>query len=127
MHIRLPPGGLSGAVVLAGGVAVGAAYASTQRDGKVTKIAIATPAKDNDYGWNQQGVKAARAAAKANGASIQVVTNIGYDKTDVVLRQLASSGAGFVIAHASGFDTEAARLAKQLKVPMMTYDIASNL
>ena len=27
---------------------------------KVSKIAIATPAKANDYGWNQQGVAAAR-------------------------------------------------------------------
>jgi len=123
MHIRLPAARLIAVVaVLVGVVAVGAAYASTQMSGKVTKIAIATPAKDNDYGWNQQGVKAARAAAKASGASIQVVTNIGYDKTDVVLRQLASSGAKFVIAHASGYDTVAARLAKQLKVPMITYD-----
>src|SRR5436190_10596773 len=120
MHIRVPAVRLVAAVALAGVLAVGAAYASTERTSKVTKIAIATAAKDNDYGWNQQGVKAARAAAKAYKAKIQVVTNIGYDKTDVVLRQLATSGANFIIAHASGFDTVAARLARQLKVPMMT-------
>src|SRR5438093_11591965 len=93
------------AVVLAV-VAGSAAYAGTAlHAGKVQKVAIATPAKDNDYGWNQQGVNAARAAAKAAGASIQVITNIGYDKTDTVLRQLAKSGANFIIAHASGYDT----------------------
>ena len=103
------------------------AYGAGSKTQKVTKVAIATPAKENDYGWNQQGVKAARAAAKASGAQFQKITNIGYDKTDVVMRQLANSGASFIIAHASGFDTVAARLAPQLKVPVMTYDVASNL
>ncbi len=50
----------------------------------------------------------------------KATTNIGYDKTDVVLRQLAKSGANFIIPHASGYNTSAARLAPQLKVPMIT-------
>ena len=87
-------------------LAAGAAYAGTLHAGKVTKVAIATPAKTSDYGWNQQGVNSAKAAAAASGATLQVITNIGYDKTPVVLRQLAKSGANFIIAHASGYDTD---------------------
>jgi simple sugar transport system substrate-binding protein len=109
-------------------VAAGAAYAGTSATtAKVTKVAIATPAKDNDYGWNQQGVRAAKVAATAFGASLTSITDIGYDKTDVVLRQLAQSGAGLIIAHASGYDTIAARIAQQYHVPIITYDIPTML
>ena len=106
----------------------GAAYAGTAlRAATVKTVAIATPAQTNDYGWNSQGVSNAKAAAAAFGASLKSVTNIGYDKTDVVLRQLAKSGADFIIAHASGYDTVASRVAQQYKVPMMTYDIPTML
>ena len=44
-----------------------------------------------------------------------------------MLRQLAKSGANFIIAHASGYDTVAARIAQQYKVPIMTYDIPTML
>ena len=108
--------------------AAGAAYAGTAlQSGKVKVIAIATPAQTNDYGWNQQGVNSAKAAGAAFGAKVNAVTNIGYDKTDVVLEQLAKSGANFIIAHASGYDTVAARIAQQYKVPIMTYDIPTML
>jgi simple sugar transport system substrate-binding protein len=103
-------------------LAAGAAYAGTASQTKVTKVAIATPAKTSDYGWNQQGVNSAKTAAAASGATLQVITNIGYDKTDVVLRQLATGGANFIIAHASGYDTIASRIAQKYKVPIMTYD-----
>ncbi len=93
----------------------------------MTKVAFASPAKQSDYGWNQQGYKGAKAAAASVGAKFQAVTNIGYDKTDVVLRQLAQGGASFIVAHASGYDTVATRIARQYKVPVMTYDVASNL
>ena len=85
------------------------------------------PRSTSDYGWNQQGYSGAKAAAAAAGAKFKAVTNIGYDKTDVVLRQLAKGGANFIIAHASGYDTVAARIAQQYKVPMMTYDVPTNL
>jgi basic membrane protein A and related proteins len=109
-------------------LATGTAYAAGAfRSDTVTKIGFASPAKASDYGWNQQGYNGAKAAAAATGASIQAITNIGYDKTDVVLRQLIKGGAKFVIAHASGYDTIAARLAQQYKVPMITYDVPTNL
>ena len=68
-----------------------------------------------------------RRLRRPHGAKFKAVTNIGYDKTDVVLRQLAKSGANFIIAHASGYDTVASRIAQQYKVPMMTYDVPTML
>jgi basic membrane protein A len=116
------------AAAILGLVVAGAAYASNAlQAAKVTTVAIATPAQTNDYGWNQQGVNSAKAAAAAFGAKVNAVTNIGYDKTDVVLRQLAKSGANFIIAHASGYDTVAARIGPQYKVPIMTYDVPTML
>src|SRR5262245_34516869 len=105
MHMRLPG---ARAVSVAAAIALlvaGAAYAAGGRQAKVEKVAIATPAKPSDYGWNQQGYNAAKAAALGAGATFQAVTNIGYDKTEVVLRQLAQQGADFIVAHASGYDT----------------------
>ncbi len=116
------------AAAILGLVVAGAAYASNAlKAAKVTTVAIATPAQTNDYGWNQQGVNSAKAAAGAYGAKVNAVTNIGYDKTQVVLTQLAKSGANFIIAHASGYDTVAARIGPQYKVPIMTYDIPTML
>jgi simple sugar transport system substrate-binding protein len=93
----------------------------------VSKIAIATPAKANDYGWNQQGVAAAHNVAKVNGASLTVNDGIGYDNTQAVLERLARSGNQFVIAQASGYNTIAPRVAVQTKVPMISYDNPKNL
>jgi len=118
---------LAAAAILALAVG-GAAYAGTALQAASVKVvAIATPAQTNDYGWNSQGVGNAKAAASAFGAKLNAITNIGYDKTDVVLRQLAKSGADFIIAHASGYDTVAARIGQQYKVPIMTYDIPTML
>ena len=86
-------------------------------------VAIATPAKINDYGWNAQGYDGAKAAAAANGATVSLIQDIGYDKTDTVLRQLALKHPTLLIAHASGYDTNAQRIAQQYKVPTITYDI----
>ena len=50
-----------------------------------------------------------QSAAKSAGAKFMASPNIGYDKADVVLRQLAQGGANFIVAHASGYDTVATR------------------
>ena len=101
MQIRIPGRRLAlvAAVVLVG--ATTAYGASAASKGKVTKVGFASPAKASDYGWNAQGYNAAKAAAKASGASFDPITNIGYDKTDTVLRQLINQGANFIVAHAS--------------------------
>ena len=128
MHMRRTRARILVAAAMLALAAGGAAYAGTAlQAAKVKTVAIATPAQTNDYGWNSQGVANAKAAAAAFGAKVTSVTNIGYDKTDVVLRQLAKSGANFIIAHASGYDTVASRIAQQYKVPIMTYDIPTML
>jgi basic membrane protein A and related proteins len=89
---------------------------------KVTQVAIATPEKATDYGWNQQGVNGARSAAAAFGAKLVISQGIGYNNTESVLRRLATGGAKFIIAHASGYATVAPRIAQQYKVPIVVYD-----
>jgi basic membrane protein A len=108
-------------------VAATGANADTARHQKVTSVAIATPAKTSDYGWNAQGVAGAAAAAKSVGAKLTQVTNVGYDNTESVLRQLAGKKPGLLISHASGYDTIAVRIAQQTGVPTITYDATKNL
>ncbi len=127
MRKRLVAALLLTGLVSAVGFTGGASSARSTTAGKVTKVAIATPAKASDYGWNQQGLNGAKAAATANGATLQSITNIGYNNTQNVLRQLAQGGANFIIAHASGYDTIANRIAQQYNVPIITYDVPSNL
>lgn len=90
-------------------------------------VAIVTPAKTTDYGWNAQGVAAAQQVASGDGMKTNVVQNVGYDKTDTVLRQVALTKPTLLIAHASGFDTSAQREAERYKVPTITYDIPTML
>jgi simple sugar transport system substrate-binding protein len=94
---------------------------------KVKKMAIALPEKANDYGWNQQGAAAAKAAADSVGASLTVADGLGYDNVDSSLRQLSKAGNDFIIAWASGYNTIAPRLAQQLKTPMLTTDAPKDL
>jgi simple sugar transport system substrate-binding protein len=117
--------GFAAVAVAAGAVAIAAGGSASASGGtKVTSVAIATPAKTNDYGWNAQGVAGLKAAAKAYGITkVKVVTNIGYPTTPAVLQQLASAHYGLIVAHASGYDTQAKQVAAQYKVPMVTYDI----
>src|SRR5437588_12198806 len=127
MHMRLP-GARIAAVAAVGILAGGAAYAGAAlQSSKVTKVGFASPAKASDYGWNQQGFNAAKAAATSAGAKFQAITNIGYDKTDVILRQLIKGGANFVVAQASGYDTSPTRPARQYKVPVITCDVPAKL
>ena len=105
-----------------GGASTGSSTTASASS-KVKTIAIATPAKTNDYGWNAQGVAGAKAAADSVGASVNVTSDIGYDKTQTVLRQLALNKPQLIIAHASGYDTAAARIGQQYKIPTVTYDI----
>jgi basic membrane protein A and related proteins len=115
------------AALLAGASGSGVAPVSASNAHKVTKIAIATPAKANDYGWNQQGYRAAKTVAAWAHASLTANTGVGYDNTASVLRRLAAGGTSFVIAQASGYNTVAPRIAQQTRVPMISYDNPKNL
>jgi basic membrane protein A len=117
----------AGVALLVVGVTASVTTGALASKSAVSKIAIATPAKANDYGWNQQGVSGARVAAKVNGATLTVNDGIGYDNTQAVLLRLARSGNQFVIAQASGYNAIAPRVAQQTKVPMISYDNPKNL
>lgn len=125
---------VAGAVVLAAAACTSRSAAQTSpspsggKSTAVTKIAIALPAKISDYGWNQQGFNAAKTVASESGATLSTVSDIGYNNTRSLLAQLVTQRhAQFIIAHASGFDTAAKQVALQYHVPVMTYDVPSEL
>ena len=109
-------------------VAATGANADTTSHSKVTKIAIATPAKVTDFGWNQQGVAGAQPGREVGGR-----VDHGRSPTSATTTPRACSGRspskqpGLLIAHASGYDTIAVRIAQQTGVPTITYDVTKNL
>jgi len=94
---------------------------------EVKSIAILTPEEGTDYGWNQQGVDAAKAAAKAAGIEVIVAQGLGYGDVRPTLRELAEEGASLMIAHASGYNTAAPEIANELNVPVAIVDTPSAL
>ncbi len=89
---------------------------------KVTKMAIITPAKANDFGWNQQGVESAQKAADSVGATLIVQDGAGYGDISPIMTQLATQNPDFIIPWASGYDTVAPQMAQQLKIPVTASD-----
>ncbi|TIU70072.1 MAG: BMP family ABC transporter substrate-binding protein, partial [Mesorhizobium sp.] len=108
--------------IILSGVLLGGALA-----GEVKSIAILTPEEGTDYGWNQQGIDAAKAAGKAAGVEVVVAQGLGYGDVRPTLRELASDGASLLIAHASGYNTSAPEIAKELKVPVAIVDTPNGL
>jgi basic membrane protein A and related proteins len=94
------------------GVALGGAHAA-----EVNTIAILTPEEGTDFGWNQQGVEAARAAAEATGVELITAEGLGYGDIRPTLRELAEEGADLMIAHASGYNTSSPEIAEETGVP----------
>lgn len=94
---------------------------------EVNTIAILTPEEGTDYGWNQQGVDAAKAAGEAAGVEVIVAQGLGYGDVRPTLRELAEDGANLMIAHASGYNTAAPEIAKELNVPVAIVDTPSAL
>jgi len=97
---------LLGPVILTAGAA-GAA--------EIKSIAIVAPEQGTDFGWNQQGVEGARAAAKLKGVKFTAAQGMGYGDIRPTLRELADDGAGLIIAHAGGYATEAAEVGEETK------------
>lgn len=93
---------------------------------KVTSFAIVTPEKESDHGWNQQGLIGAEQAAKRLGIELEEHSNVGYDNTETILTQVAQSGVGLVIAHASGFNAAGHRVGMQTGVPTLVVDFENN-
>lgn len=92
----------------------------------VEQFAIVTPEKESDYGWNQQGIWAAKEAADELGIKLDDNSNVGYDNTETILTQVAEAGNDFIIAHASGFNTAGHRVGLETGVPTLVVDFDKN-
>ena len=110
------------ATLLATGLAFGAVQAA-----EVNTIAVLTPEEGTDFGWNQQGVDAAKAAGAATGVEVLVAQGLGYGDVRPTLRELAEEGADLMFAHASGYNTAAPEIAKELNVPVAIVDTPTAL
>ena len=108
--------GLGAAALLA--VAAMPAIAQTE----ITKIAYISPEAATDYGWNQQGLAGAEAAAAAIGAELIPADGSGYDDPAPILAQLKEDGAQFIIAQASGYTTTASQFARDNAIPTIVWD-----
>jgi basic membrane protein A len=110
--------GLAGAALLA---SRGAGVAQPQPR-RVRKVAIMTPERGTDMGWNQQGIESAREAAKRHAVQIEVAEGIGYGDIRPIMRELTVNGADFIIAHASGYNATAYEVGVERNVPVAVVD-----
>lgn len=88
----------------------------------ISSFAVVTPERGNDFGWNQQAVEAAEAVGEELGVAVDVADNSGYEDVTPILRELATGGNEFVVAQASGYNTQAPEVAAQTGVPMLVWD-----
>ncbi|MEQ9813803.1 MAG: BMP family protein [Azospirillaceae bacterium] len=105
---------LTGAAIAALGIGSAAA--------QVESIAVLTPEQGTDYGWNQQGVDAARTVAENMGLEFVSAEGLGYGDVRPTLRELAAEGVDLMIAHASGYNTAAPEIAQETGVPVAIVD-----
>ena len=99
-----------------------AAFTVPAQAADVESIAILVPEQGTDYGWNQQGVDAARAAGEATGVEVIAAEGLGYGDVRPTLRELAAEGVDLMIAHASGYNTSAPEIAEETGVPVAIVD-----
>ena len=94
---------------------------------EIDTIAVLTPEAGTDFGWNQQGVEAAKAAAEATGLAIIVADGLGYGDVRAPMRELAAEGVDLMIAHASGYNTAGPEIAEETGVPVAIVDSPDSL
>jgi basic membrane protein A and related proteins len=85
----------------------------------IKDLAIVTPEKANDFGWNQQGVAALKAAAKPYKAAVTVQDGVGYGDIAPILRRLAADHPAAIFAWASGYGSVAPNVARTTRTPMV--------
>jgi simple sugar transport system substrate-binding protein len=107
--------------------AVGALLAGGAFAAELKAIAVLTPEEGTDYGWNQQGIEAAKKAGEAAGLEVIVAQGLGYGDVRPTLRELAEDGAGLLIAHASGYNTAAPEISAEMGVPVAIVDTPTAL
>ena len=106
---------------------LGTLLAGSALAAEVKSIAILTPEDGTDYGWNQQGVDAAKAAGAATGVEVVVAQGLGYGDVRPTMRELAGDGASLLIAHASGYNTAAPEIGAEMKIPVAIVDTPNAL
>ena len=89
---------------------------------EIDKLAILVPEQGTDFGWNQQGVDAARAVAAKYGLEFLPAEGLGYGDVRPTLRELAEEGADLLIAHASGYNTAAPEIGAEKGVAVAIVD-----
>ncbi|HTW25646.1 MAG TPA: BMP family protein [Acetobacteraceae bacterium] len=104
------------------GLGLAATAAAPAQAKKLTTIAIVTPEQATDFGWNQQGVAGAQAAADKYHLKLLKAEGMGYGDIRPTLRDLVDQGAGLIIAHASGYNTAAVEIAKETHTPVAITD-----
>jgi len=119
--------GVTAAVLLVSGCAGQGQTSEESTAQKVESIAIVTPEKETDHGWNQQGIWGAEEVADELNIRFDENSNVGYDNSETILRQVADSGVGLLIAHASGFATAGKRVGESTGVPTLVVDVPSNV
>ncbi len=112
----------SAGLALAFGLGLGTANAA-----EVKALAVLVPEQGTDYGWNQQGVDAARTVAETYGLEFMPAEGLGYGDVRPTLRELAEDGASLMIAHASGYNTAAPEIAAETGVPVAIVDSPDKL
>lgn len=126
-NIALSAGVILALAVSSGCTARGADGGSDATPAKVESIAIVTPEKETDHGWNQQGIWGAQEVADELNIRFDENSNVGYDNSETILTQVAESGVGLLIAHASGFATAGKRVGETTGVPTLVVDVPSNV
>jgi simple sugar transport system substrate-binding protein len=91
-------------------------------EASISSFAVVTPEDGNEYGWNQQAVEAGEQVASDLGIEVEIADGSGYEDVSPILRELATAGNEFVVAHASGYNTTAPDVAAQTGVPMLVWD-----
>src|SRR5271170_6638927 len=109
-----------GAVLGVIGLGLGATTPTAAAELK--KLAILIPEEPTDYGWNQQGFDAAKAVAAKYNLQFMPASGLGYGDVRPTLRELANDGASLMIAHASGYNTAAAEIGTEVKIPVAVVD-----
>jgi basic membrane protein A and related proteins len=114
---------LSGYLLQAAGtLALAVTMAAGAQAAEVKSLAIMVPEQGTDYGWNQQGVDAAKAVAEKYHLQFMPAEGLGYGDVRPTLRELADDGASLIIAHASGYNTAAPEIAAEKHVPVAIVD-----
>ena len=93
-----------------------AAVVTSAQAQEIDTIAVLVPEQGTDYGWNQQGVDAAKAVGAAMGIEVISAEGLGYGDVRPTLRELAAEGADLMIAHASGYNSAAPEIAAETNV-----------